>query len=63
MLVEIGLAVICTLGVVFCLRFLMALKSEWNRRLSGYWVRIRFEAGGGKVAVSEERQGPDSRAA
>ena len=63
MLVEIGMAVVCAFGVTFYVRFLMALKGEWNRRSSGYWVRLRFDGGEDKVAVSEERHEPDSRAA
>ncbi len=63
MLVEAGITLVCIVGVVFYLRFLIALKGELRHRSSGYWVRVRFDAAENKVGVSRERQEPESKAA
>jgi len=63
MLVEAGITLVCIVGVVFYLRFLMALKGELRRGPSGYWVRVRFDAAESKIGVSHERHEPGSKAA
>ena len=57
--------VLCTAGIAFYVRFLVALCKECKPRLTGYWVRLRLRLGSGEDALAEpqERKRPVTRAA
>jgi len=46
---------VCTGGVAFYLRFLLALCRQKKRRLIGYWLLIQPGANEGNVPEQEER--------
>jgi hypothetical protein len=54
---------LCTAGIAFYLRFLVALCKESTPRSSGYWVRLRFGSGEGTIAELPKRRIPVTRAA
>jgi hypothetical protein len=47
--------VLCTSGIAFCVRFLVALQTERKPRLIGYWVRLRPGSGEDTIAELQER--------
>jgi hypothetical protein len=63
MLVTTAITLMCTAGVSFYLRFLVALCKECRPRRSGYWARIRFSHVEEEIAGRQERQEPAARAA
>jgi hypothetical protein len=57
------LTLLCTAGIAFYMRFLVALCKESKSRSSGYWVRLRLGSGEGTVAELPKRRRPVTRAA
>jgi hypothetical protein len=57
------MTVLCTGGAVFCVRFLVALCKERERRRIGYWVRLRLGSGTDTIAEVQQRKNPVARAA
>jgi hypothetical protein len=63
MFLKAVMTVLCTAGIVFYLRFLVALCKERKLSSSGYWVRLRLGSGDGTIAELPERRKPATRAA
>ena len=63
MFVMAAMTVLCTAGIAFYLRFLVALCKERKPHSSGYWVRLRLGSGDGRIAELPERRKPATRAA
>ena len=55
--------VLCTAGIAFYVRFLVALCKECKPRRIGYWVRLRLGSGESMIAELQERKKPVTRAA
>jgi len=56
-------AVLCTAGIAFYLRFLVALCKECRSRSVGYWVHLRLGSGESAIAEPPQRRKPVTRAA
>ena len=54
---------LCTAGVAFYVRFLVALCKECTPRRIGYWVRVRLGSGENAISELQERKKPVTRAA
>lgn len=63
MFVTAVMTVLCTTGVAFYARFLVALCKERKPRLIGYWVRLRLGSGEDAIAELPERKRSVARAA
>ena len=63
MVVTAIMTTLCTVGVAFYLRFLVALCKERKPRLFGYWVRLRLGSGENTIADLQEWKQPVTRAA
>lgn len=63
MFATVVMTLLCTAGIGFYARFLVALSKEKGPRLSGYWVRLRLGSGGETMAGSRERNETMTRAA
>lgn len=63
MFVKNVMTVLCTAGIAFYVRFLVALCKECKPRSAGYWVRLRLGSGEGTIAELAERKKPVTRAA
>ena len=63
MFVKAVMIVLCTAGIAFYVRFLVALWSECEPRSTGYWVRLRFSSGEDTIAELPKRREPVARAA
>jgi hypothetical protein len=63
MFIKTVIALLCLAGIVFYVRFLVALGKQSKPRSSGYWVRLRLGSGEGTVAELPKRRTPVSRAA
>ena len=63
MFLKTVMTLLCTAGIAFYARFLVALCKESNSRSSGYWVRLRLGSGEGKLAELPKRRKPVTRAA
>ncbi len=63
MFLKIVVTLLCTAGISFYARFLVALYNETKPRSSGYWVRLRVGSGEGTVAELPKRRKPVARAA
>jgi hypothetical protein len=62
MFVKTVMTVLCTVGLAFYVRFLVALQRECKPRSIGCWVRLR--AGSGENAIAElQGENPMTRAA
>jgi len=55
--------VLCTAGIAFYVRFLVALCKECTPRRIGYWVRLRLGSGEDAIAELQQRKKPVTRAA
>jgi hypothetical protein len=55
--------VLCTAGVAFYVRFLVALWKERKTLSSGYWMRLRLGSGENSLVELPERREPVTRAA
>lgn len=63
MFLKTVMTVLCTAGIAFYLRFLVALCKESKPRSTGYWVRLRLSSGEDTIAELPERRTPVTRAA
>jgi len=63
MFVTVVMTVLCTAGIAFYVRFLVALCKERKPRLIGYWVRLRLGSGEDTIVELQERKKPVTRAA
>jgi len=61
--VTVVMTVLCTAGIAFYVRFLVALCKERKPRLIGYWVRLRLGSGEDTIVELQERKKPVTRAA
>jgi hypothetical protein len=57
------MTVLCTAGIAFYVRFLVALWKECRSRRIGYWVRLRLGSGENAIAEPQQRKKPVTRAA
>ncbi len=57
------MTVLCTAGIAFYVRFLVALCKECKPRRIGYWVRLRLSSGENAIAKLLQRKNPVTRAA
>ncbi len=57
------MTVLCTAGIAFYVRFLVALCKECKPRRIGYWVRLRLSSGENAIAKLQQRKKPVTRAA
>jgi len=57
------ITLLCTGGIAFYVRFLVALSKESKPRSSGYWVRLRLGSGEDTIAELPRRRKPVTRAA
>jgi hypothetical protein len=63
MFVMALMTVLCTCGVAFYVRFLVALCRECKPRPIGYWIRLRLVSSEDTIAELHEREQPLTRAA
>ena len=63
MFVKTVMMVLCTAGIAFYVRFLVALCKEYKPRSVGYWVRLRNGPHEDTIAEVPERRQPLTRAA
>jgi hypothetical protein len=63
MFVKTVVTVLCTAGIAFYVRFLVALCTECKPRSAGYRVRLRLGSGEDTIAELQERKKPVARAA
>jgi hypothetical protein len=63
MFVMPAMMVLCTAGVAFYVRFLVALCKECKPRGIGYWVRLRPDPGEDTIAELQQSKRPVTRAA
>jgi hypothetical protein len=63
MFVTAVMTALCTAGVAFYVRFLVALCKECKLSVLGYWVRLRLGYGEGRIATLPKRNKPLTRAA
>ena len=63
MFLKIVMMLLCTAGVAFYIRFLVALWKDRSPSSGGYWVRLRFDCDEGTIAELTEQRKPVSRAA
>ena len=63
MLVSALMTVLCTAGIGFYARFLVAICEERKPRVSGYWVRLRCVSGAEPIVELRERTRAVNRAA
>jgi hypothetical protein len=63
MLVSALMTVLCTAGIGFYARFLVAICKERKPRVTGYWVRLRRGSGAEPIVELQERTRAVNRAA
>lgn len=63
MVVTAVWTVLCTAGIAFYMRFLVALCKECKPRLTGYWVRLGRGSGEDALAEPQEHTSPATHAA
>jgi hypothetical protein len=63
MFLKTAMTVLCTAGLAFYVRFLVALWKEREPLSSGYWVRLRLSYGEDSMVELPERRRPRTRAA
>ena len=63
MLVSALMTVLCTAGIGFYARFLVAICKERKPRVSGYWVRLHCVSGAEPIVELRERTRAVNRAA
>jgi hypothetical protein len=63
MLVMPMMTAMCTAGVAFYVRFLVALCKECKPRRIGYWVRLRLGSGKSSITELQGRREPVTRVA
>jgi hypothetical protein len=63
MFAKMAMTLLCTAGIAFYVRVLVALWTDRKPRSGGYWVRLRFDSGEAIRAELPEQRKPMSRAA
>jgi hypothetical protein len=63
MFVTAVMSVLCTAGIAFYVRFLVALCKECKPRSIGYWARLRLGSGEDAIAELPEWRESVTRAA
>jgi hypothetical protein len=63
MFVMAIMTALCTAGIAFYVRFLVALRKECKPCSTGYWVRLRLASDQDTIAARQERKMPVTRAA
>lgn len=63
MFVTAVMTVLCTAGIAFYVRFLVALCKECKPRRIGYWVRLRLGSSEDTIAELQQGKRPVTRAA
>ena len=63
MLAKMAMTLVCTAGIAFYVRFLVALWKDRRPRSGGYWVRLKLGSGESTIAELLEQRKPVSRAA
>ena len=63
MFVMAAMIALCTAGIAFCARFLVALCKECKPRRMGYSVRLRLNPGEDPITELQQREKPVARAA
>ena len=63
MFVMAAMTVLCTAGIAFYLRFLVALCRECKPRRIGFWVRMRLGSDEDAIGELQERKKLFNRAA
>jgi len=63
MFLKTLMTLLCTAGIAFYVRFLVALCKDRGARSSGYWVRLRLGSGEDTLTQLPERRKPVTRAA
>jgi hypothetical protein len=63
MFVKTVVTVLCTAGIAFYVRFLVAISKECKPRSVDYWVRVRLNSGEGTTAALQEWAKPATRVA
>jgi hypothetical protein len=63
MFLKTVMTLLCTAGIAFYVRFLVALCKERRPRSSGYWGRLPLGSGESTIAELPERRKPVARAA
>jgi hypothetical protein len=63
MFVMAAMTVLCTAGIAFYVRFLVALSKECKPRRIGFWVRMRLAADEDAIGELQERKKLFNRAA
>ena len=58
-----AITLLCTAGISFYVRFLVALCRECKTRRIGYWARVRLGSGGKSIPELRQRERPVNRAA
>jgi hypothetical protein len=58
-----AVTVLCTAGVAFYVRFLVALCKECKSRRIGYWLRLRLGSRKATIAELQRPERPGTRAA
>ena len=57
------MTLLCTAGIAFYVRFLVALCKECKPGPIGYWVRLRLGSGENAISELQKRKTPVTRAA
>ena len=57
------IAVMCTAGIAFYVRFLVELRRKCKPRFIGYWVRLRRGSSENTIAELQERNKTANKAA
>jgi hypothetical protein len=63
MFVTAAITLVCTAGISFYVRFLVALCKECRPHRIGHWVRLRLNTAEEKIAGRQERPESMARAA
>jgi hypothetical protein len=63
MFVTAAITLVCTAGISFYVRFLVALCRECRPHRIGHWVRLRLNTAEEKIAGRQERPESMARAA
>ena len=63
MFATTAITLLCTAGISFYVRFLVALCEECKTRRIGYWVRVRIGFGEESIPEPRRRERPVTRPA
>ena len=63
MFATTGITLLCTAGISFYVRFLVAMCRECKTRRIGYWVRVQLGSSEELIPELRQRERPVTRAA